>query len=94
MQSNLLECRDSFPSGMRNGTPPERPEFLDHPSDRVRARQAQIERFKVKLERTYHSWLTSRSLELKEMFEAKMGEYEERIEQLERLNRATTGGDE
>ena len=79
---------------MRNGTPPERPDFLDHPSDRVRARQAQIERFKVKLERTYHSWLTSRSLELKEMLEAKMGEYEERIEQLERLNRATTGADE
>jgi hypothetical protein len=79
---------------MRNGTPPERPDFLDHPSDRVRARQAQIDRFKVKLERTYHSWLTSRSLELKEMLEAKMGEYEERIEQLERLNRATTGADE
>ena len=79
---------------MRNGTPPERPDFLDHPSDRVRARQAQIDRFKVKLERTYHSWLTSRSLELKEMLEAKMGEYEERIEQLERLNRATTGSDD
>ena len=79
---------------MRNGTPPERPDFLDHPSDRVRARQAQIDRFKVKLERTYHSWLTSRSLELKEMLEAKMGEYEERIEQLERLNRATTGSEE
>ena len=76
---------------MRNGTPPERPDFLDHPSDRVRARQAQIDRFRVKLERTYHSWLTSRSLELKEMLEAKMSEYEERIEQLERLNRATTG---
>ena len=57
-------------------------------------RQAQIDRFKVKLERTYHSWLTCRSLELKEMLEAKMGEYEERIEQLERLNRATTGADE
>ena len=79
---------------MRNGTPPERPDFLDHPSDRVRARQAQIDRFKVKLERTYHSWLTCRSLELKEMLEAKIGEYEERIEQLERLNRATTGADE
>ncbi len=79
---------------MRNGTPPERPDFLDHPSDRVRARQAQIDRFKVKLERTYHSWLTCRSLELKEMLEAKIGEYEERIEQLERLNRATTGADD
>jgi hypothetical protein len=79
---------------MRNGTPPERPDFLDHPSDRVRARQAQIERFKVKLERTYHSLLTSRSLELKEMLEAKIDEYEERIEQLERLNRATTGTDD
>jgi hypothetical protein len=79
---------------MRNGTPPERPDFLNHPSDRVRARQAQIDRFKVKLERTYHSWLTSRSLELKEMLEAKIGEYEERIEQLERLNRATTGTDD
>ena len=79
---------------MRNGTPPERPDFLDHPSGRVRARQAQIDRLKVKLERTYHSWLTCRSLELKEMLEAKMGEYEERIEQLERLNRATTGSDD
>jgi len=79
---------------MRNGTPPERPDFLDQPSGRVRARQAQIDRFKVKLEHTYHSWLTSRSLELKEMLEAKMGEYEERIEQLERLNRATTGTDD
>ncbi len=79
---------------MRNGTPPERPDFLDHPSDRVRARQAQIDRFKVKLERTYHSWLTCRSLELKEMLEAKMGEYEERIEQLERLNRVSAGADD
>lgn len=79
---------------MRNGTPPERPDFLDHPSDRVRARQAQINRFKVKLDRTYHSWLTCRSLELKEMLEAKIGEYEERIEQLERLNRATTDADD
>lgn len=79
---------------MRNGTPPERPDFLNHPSDRVRARQAQIDRFKVKLERTYHSWLMCRSLELKEMLEAKIGEYEERIEQLERLNRATTGADD
>ena len=34
------------------------------------------------------------STELKEMLEAKMGEYEERIEQLERLNRASTGADE
>jgi hypothetical protein len=79
---------------MRNGIPPERPDFLDHPSERVRARQAQIERFKVKLERTYHSWLNCRSPELKEMLEAKMGEYEERIEQLERLNKASTGADE
>jgi hypothetical protein len=78
---------------MRNGTPPERPDFLDHPSERVRARQAQIERFKVKLERTYHSWLSCRSLELKEMLEAKMEEYEERIEQLERLNDASRGDD-
>jgi hypothetical protein len=75
---------------MRNGTPPERPDFLDHPSDRVRARQAQIERYRVKLERTYHSWITCRSAELREMLEAKMGEYEERIEQLERLNKAIT----
>jgi hypothetical protein len=79
---------------MRNGTPPERPDFLDHPSHRVRARQSQIDRFKVKLERTYRSWLTCRSLELKEMLEAKMDEYEERIEQLERLNRASTGADD
>ena len=55
---------------MRNGTPPERPDFLDHPSDRVRARQAQIERYRVKLERTYHSWITCRSAELREMLEA------------------------
>jgi len=75
---------------MRNGTPPERPDFLDHPGHRVRARQAQIDRFKVKLERTYRSWLTCRSLELREMLAAKMGEYEDRIEQLERLNRAAT----
>ena len=79
---------------MRNRTPPERPDFLDHPSDRVRARQAQIDRFKVKLERTYHSWLTSRSLELKEMLEAKIDEYEERIEQLERLNKASSGAED
>jgi len=75
---------------MRNGVPPERPAFFDHPSDRVRARQAQIERLQVKLERTYRNWLTCRSPELKEMLEAKVLEYEERIEQLERLNRAAT----
>ena len=79
---------------MRNGQPPERPDFLNHPSQRVRARQAQIERYRVKLERTYHSWLTCRSPELKEMLEAKMAEYEERIDQLERLNRALTGTDD
>ena len=79
---------------MRNGTPPERPDFLDHPSDRVRTRQAQIDRFKVKLERTYHSWITCRSLELKEMLEAKIDEYEERIEQLERLNKASSGAED
>jgi hypothetical protein len=79
---------------MRNGRPPDRPDFLDHPSHRVRARQAQIDRFKVKLERTYHSWISSRSAELKEMLEAKMAEYEDRIEQLERLNRAAAGTDD
>ena len=78
---------------MRNGRP-ERPDALDHPSHRVRSRQAQIDRLKVKLERTYHSWISSRSLELKEMFEAKMAEYEDRIEQLERLNKAATGIDD
>jgi hypothetical protein len=35
---------------MRNGRP-ERPHALDHPSHRVRSRQAQIDRLKVKLER-------------------------------------------
>ena len=75
---------------MRNGTPPERPDALDHPSDRVRARQAQIDRFRVKLERTYRNWLTCRSHELKEILEAKMIDYEDRIEQLERLIKAAT----
>ena len=78
---------------MRNGNPPERPDFLSHPSERVRARQAQVDRYKVKLERTYHSWLNCRSPELKEMLEAKMADYEDRIEQLERLNKALTGTD-
>jgi hypothetical protein len=75
---------------MRNGVPPERPDILDQPGGRVRARQAQIERLKVKLERTYRSWLTCRSPELKEMLEGKVLEYEDRIEQLERLNRAAS----
>lgn len=79
---------------MRNGTPPERPDFLTHPSERVRTRQAQVDRYKVKLERTYHSWLNCRSPELKEMLEAKMTDYEDRIEQLERLNKALTGTDD
>ena len=61
---------------MPNGLPPERPDFLDQPGGRVRARQAQIERLKVKLERTYRSWLTCRSPELKEILEAKVLEYE------------------
>jgi hypothetical protein len=78
---------------MRNGQPPERPVFLSHPSERVRARQAQIERYQVKLERTYRSWLHCRSPELKEVLEAKVADYEERIEHLERLNRALTGTD-
>jgi hypothetical protein len=75
---------------MRNGVPPERPDFFDQPGGRVRARQAQIDRLKVKLERTYRSWLTCRSLELKEILESKVLEYEDRIEQLERLNRAAS----
>ena len=50
---------------MPNGLPPERPDFLDQPGGRVRARQAQIDRLKVKLERTYRSWLTCRSPELR-----------------------------
>lgn len=69
---------------------PERPDFLDLPSDRVRARQAQIERLALKLERTYRSWLTCRSAELKEALEAKVLEYEDRIAHLERLNRAAS----
>ena len=76
---------------MRNGHPPERPDCLDDPSARVRTREAQIERLKVKLERTYRSWLTCRSPELKEMLESKVIEYEERIDQLDRLNRAARG---
>ena len=87
-RENLLHWRGL--AGMRNGVPPERPAFLDHPGDRVRARQAQIERLQVKLERTYRNWLTCRSPELKEMLEAKVLEYEDRIEQLDRLNRAAT----
>lgn len=79
---------------MRNGSPPERPDFLDNPGGRVRTRQAQIDRLRVKLERTYRSWLTCRSPELKEMLEAKVLEYEDRIEQLERLNRAARGDPE
>ena len=76
---------------MRNGRPPERPDFSNHPGARVHARQAQIDRLKVKLERTYRSWLTCRSPELKEMLEGKIAEYDERIEHLERLNRAARG---
>jgi hypothetical protein len=77
--------------GMRNGHPPERPDFLDDPGGRVRTREAQIDRLKVKLERTYRTWLTCRSPELKEMLESKVIEYEERIDQLDRLNRAARG---
>ena len=76
---------------MRNGHHPERPDFSDEPGGRVRTREAQIDRLKVKLERTYRSWLTCRSPELKEMLESKVIEYEERIEQLDRLNRAARG---
>ena len=68
---------------------PDKPEFLDGPSDRFRARQAQLERLRLKSERTYRSWLTCRSPELKEVLEAKVIEYEERIDHLERLLRAS-----
>jgi hypothetical protein len=71
---------------------PERPDFLDEPSDRVRTRQAQIERLRLKLERTYRTWLTCRSMELREALEAKVLEYEDRIAHLERLNRAAREG--
>jgi hypothetical protein len=67
---------------------PERPDFLDEPSDRVRARQAQIDRLALKLERTYRQWLSCRSMELKEALEAKVLEYEDKIAHLERLNKA------
>jgi hypothetical protein len=67
---------------------PERPDFLDEPSDRVRARQAQIDRLALKLERMYRHWLSCRSMEMKEALEAKVVEYEDRIAHLERLNRA------
>jgi ferredoxin-NADP reductase len=66
---------------------PERPDFLDEPSDRVRARQAQIDRLAIKLERTYRQWLTCGSMEMREALEAKVLEYEDRIAHLERLNR-------
>ena len=69
---------------------PERPDFLDEPSDRIRARQAQVDRLAIKLERTYRQWLTCRSMELKEALEAKVLEYEDRIAHLERLNRAAS----
>jgi hypothetical protein len=69
---------------------PERPDFLDEPSDRVRTRQAQIDRLALKLERTYRTWLTCRSTELREVLEAKVHEYEDRIAHLERLNRAAS----
>jgi hypothetical protein len=71
---------------------PERPDFLDEPSDRIRTRQAQIERLTLKLERTYRTWLTCRSPELREALEAKVLEYEDRIGHLERLNRAAREG--
>ncbi len=58
---------------------------------RAFAHAKRIERLKVKLERTYRSWLTCRSPELKEMLESKVIEYEERIDQLDRLNRAARG---
>jgi hypothetical protein len=68
--------------------PPDRPDFLDEPSDRVLARRAQIERLSLKLERTYQMWLSCRNPELKEVFESKIAEFQERIAYLERLNRA------
>jgi hypothetical protein len=68
---------------------PDKPEFLDNPSERVRARQAQLERLRLKSERTYRSWLTCRSPELKEVLEAKVLEYGDRIAHLERLLRAS-----
>ena len=67
---------------------PVKPEFLDTPSERVRTRQAQLDRLRLKSERTYRSWLTCRLPELKEALEAKVLEYEERIAHLERLLRA------
>ena len=66
---------------------PDKPEFLDGPSDRFRAREAQLARLRLKSERTYRSWLTCRSPELKEVLEAKVIEYEDRIAHLERLLR-------
>jgi hypothetical protein len=64
---------------------PERPDFLAQPSDRTKSRQAQVERLKLKLERTYRMWLTCRSPELKEVFESIIAEAEDRIAHLERL---------
>jgi hypothetical protein len=67
---------------------PERPDFLDEPSDRVRARHAQIDRLSLKLERTYRMWLSCRNPELREAFEATIAEYQDRIAHLQRLNKA------
>jgi hypothetical protein len=68
---------------------PDKPEFIDGLGERVRTRQAQLARLRLKSERTYRSWLTCRSPELKEVLEAKVLEYEDRIANLERLLRAT-----
>jgi hypothetical protein len=78
---------------MRNGKPPHRPVDLDGPSARFRTRQAQIGRLRVKLERTYQSWLTCRNPALREVLESKVAEYEDRIEHLERLNKAVLGNE-
>jgi hypothetical protein len=67
---------------------PEKPDFLDHPGERARARQAQAARLQLKLERTYRSWLTCRSPELREALAAKVVDYQDRIAHLERLIRA------
>lgn len=67
---------------------PEKPDFLDDPGPRVRAREAQLDRLRLKLERTYRTWLTCRSPELREALEAKVLEYEDRVAHLERLVRA------
>jgi hypothetical protein len=68
---------------------PDPPDFQEPARDRIRSRSAQVARLHLKLERTYHHWLTCRSPELKEALAARVAEFEDRIAHLERVNRAS-----